>query len=198
MEYLQHKTVFLPSDVRIAGFRIGRVTLGHIRLLELVESPFLLGGEWGAEDVAIALILLSRPWRMGLKRLRSPKWFSLRVSVAMRLHDCGADTAEAVFALLNRAQWAPERFVEDGKDVGRAFECATGISVRIATRAARVPFSRLFHTEKGAWDCVWDVPIDAVMLYCVAQEEAAGAQFMNPEEARMAKEIENGGKQSTD
>ena len=187
MEFTQHKTVFLSCDVRIAGFKIGRVTLGHVRLLELAESPFIAGGTISAEDCAIALIFLSNPWRRGLRRLRSPRRFALRIKIAMLLHDCGSEsTLQSVDELISRVHWAPERFVEDGKGAGRDFDPATGMSVRLAVRAARLPLEKLCHVKKTAWDCVWDAPVDAVMLYGVAQEEAAGAQFMNPAEYEMA------------
>ena len=189
MEFVQHKTVFLPCDVRIAGYTIKRVTLGHIRLLELVESPFVTGGAITAEDCAIALIILSSPWRKGLRRLRSPGRFALRVKIAMMLHDCGsARTLDAVHAIVFRVHWAPERFVDGKQGSASPYAPSSPFSVRMAVRAAKIPLDRLCHVKAGAWDCVWDVPVDAVMMYSVAQGESAGEKFMNPEEAEMAEE----------
>ena len=195
MEYVQHKSVFLPNDVRIAGVRIGRVTLGHLRLLELAESPFLAGGEATTEDCAVALSLLSRPWRRGLWLLRSVRRLALRVAWMARFGGCGRDTAATAGALrelVDRVLWHPERFEEEGREAPSPFDLATGVSVRLAMRAAGLPLERLCHAKKGAWDCVWDAPVDAVMMYAVAQEEARGAQFANPAEAEMAEDFENG------
>jgi len=193
MEHTRHKAVFLPGEVRVAGVRVRRVTLGHIRLLELADSPFLLGGDAAPDDCAIALVLLSRPWREGLRLLRSARRMAWRVTwmTALRRRVGDAGTFAALRALVDRVLWTPERFAGDGMPGHRPFALASGLSVRLAMRAARLPMAGLCHAGKGAWDCVWDVPADAVMLYAMADEESHGAQFMNAEEA-VAEEGESG------
>jgi len=109
------------------------------------------------------------------------------------LHDCGSEsTLKTVDELISRVHWTPERFIEDGKEAVRAFEPATAMSLRLAIRATKLSLEKLCHVKKGEWDCVWDVPVDVVMLYCVAQEETAGTQFMNPSEYEMVEDIKHG------
>jgi hypothetical protein len=179
MEYVEHKAVWFPEPSRVAGSRLMPPTIGQIRLLEACSSPFLCGGPADALDVAIAIRILRTPWRAGRRLLARPRLFALAAHVDLLLRPAlrRPGSADEVAAWITRWLWTPEMYVKD--NAGSAFEPACGFTCRLALRAAKLPLAALCHDRPGAWGCVWDVPVDAALLWCVAATEAAGEEFQN-------------------
>lgn len=174
MEHIRHTAAWFPSRVEIAGRRLMPPTLGHWRLLECVGSPFACGGRAADADTALALAILSRPWRRAWRMLRSP----LRRALAVARRADAAD-ALALSAWLDEAWWQPERYVKDGER-RTSFAPCTPCSVRLAAAAVR---------DGWLWLCpekpesVWDMPIPLMLFSKIAFEEDDGAEYETPEDA---------------
>ncbi|ODU25077.1 MAG: hypothetical protein ABS95_01100 [Verrucomicrobia bacterium SCN 57-15] len=68
---LQYSSVTFPDTIRVFGFTLQPVTLGHALLLQSQRSPFVVGGDKSDGHLIVALYILSRPWRKGERGLRS-------------------------------------------------------------------------------------------------------------------------------
>ena len=177
MEYVEHKAVWFPTPSRVAGIRLMPPTLGQIRLLEAVSSPFLVGGEAVPLDSAIALHILRTPWRLCRWQLTHTGLFSTLAQLLLLRRAVRAESAAAaISAFIEAALWEPEHYIQDGS-TAPAFRPATGYAVRLALRTARIPLLTLCHS--GSWRCVWDVPVTAAIAYCIAQAEASGSEYQD-------------------
>ena len=181
MEYLEHKAIWFPSATRVAGVRIWPPTLGQIRLLESVGSPFLVGGQADADDCLIARHLLATPWRLARRRVARPLQLACRLRLESWLKPLDAAAGREIEAFIGRALWLPERYERDGAG-GSAGEAATGVAVRLGLRAARLGLGAVGHGRRGAWDCVWDIPVDAILAYGTAAAEIEGNEYQTREE----------------
>jgi len=177
MEYVEHKAVWFPSPIQVAGIRLMPPTIGQIRLLEAVSSPFLVGGEAVPLDVAIALHILRTPWRRCRLQLTHTWLFSTLSQLLLLRRSVRAESAAAeISAFIVDSLWEPEQYIKDG-GAAPAFAPATGYAVRLALRTARLPLASLAHV--GAWRCVWDVPVPAAIAYCIAQAESTGTEYQD-------------------
>ena len=182
MEYVEHKAVWWPCAVCIAGLRIRPMTLGQLRLLDAVNSPFIAGGVADADDCAIALYLLSTPWRKARKSLGAPALLAWRLRlIAWRRVGDVSTTARELEAFVSRVLWVPERYETAGA-AASSFAPASGLAVRMAVRAARIGIGALGHGRRGAWGCVWDIPVDAVLAYGSAAAETEGQEYQTRSE----------------
>lgn len=179
MEYVEHKAVWFPAVARVAGVRLRVPTLGQVRLLEAVNSPFLVGGKADRYDCAIALYLLRTPWRRARRRLTGGRLLMWKLRWLSDQALPGA--AGELSAFVARALWAPELYVRDGQAAG-AFGPASGMAARMALRAVRLGLTALCHERSGAWACAWDVPADAVLAYGVAAGEIEGKEYQTRQE----------------
>ena len=180
MEYVEHKAVWFPTPSRVAGLRLMPPTIGQIRLLEAVSSPFLVGGEVMPLDSAIALRILRTPWRLCRWQLIHTGLFATLAQLLLLRRAVRAESATAeISAYIEAALWEPEHYIQDGS-TAPAFRPATGYAVRLALRTARLPLAALCHTR--SWRCVWDVPVPAAIAYCIAQAEASGSEYQDREE----------------
>lgn len=199
MEYIAHKSVWFPSVVRVAGYRLRPPTLGQIRLLEATSSPFIIGGPVDLADVAIALHILSTPWRRARRQIAALWPIALIVRLISRrraLRDPAV--ADAIHALLDAALWSPDPYLEDG--AGARLPCATGLAARLACRAVRLRPDALCHlssppfqlstfsfqlfSSSSPWACVWDIPVAAIMAYSVADAEVDNHEFITRQETK--------------
>lgn len=176
MEYIRHTAAWFPSRVEIAGRRLMPPTLGQWRLLECCASPFAWGGVASREETALALAILSRPWRAGMRLLQS-EWRKALALAPWRLPPPSASRELATW--LDEAWWQPERYVKDGE--GRtSFAPCTPCSVRLAAAAVRDGWLWLC---PGKPESVWDMPIPLMLFSKIAFEEDDGAEFEAPGEA---------------
>ena len=153
-------------------------TLGQWRLLECCDSPFASGGSATREETALALAVLSRPWRAGMRLLRS-EWRKALALAPWRLPPPSASRELA--AWLDECWWSPERYVEDGSAPSpEAFEPCAPRAVRIAARAVRENWLAIVPVP---CESVWDAPVPHLMLALVAFSENDGAEFEAPGEA---------------
>jgi len=193
MEYIEHKAVWFPSAVRIAGLRLRPMTLGQLRLLEACNSPFVTGGQADADDCAIALWMLSTPWRRARRVMARPGLLACRLRLlAWR---CGLDrrrgVAVEVASFVARCLWMPDIYEKAAPAPdSSSFGLATGLAVWLALRARRIGAGALCHLRRGAWDCVWDIPVDAVMACCVVAGEMEGQEYQSRREVESLAERE--------
>ncbi len=174
MEYVAHKSVWFPSAIRLGGYRLQAPRLGQIRLLEAVNSPYLLGGPIEPEDTALALHILATPWRRCRRQIAALWPIALAVRWKLRrqaLRDPALPAA--INALVDAALWSPDPYVQPG--AASRLPCASGMAARLACRAVRLQLDRLAHDK--AWRCVWDIPVAAIMAYGVADAELDHHEF---------------------
>jgi hypothetical protein len=181
MEYIAHKTVWWPGKMRIAGRTLRPMTLGQLRILEAVNSAYISGRPVDDADITLALYILTTPWRRarhGVHNAYRMAWRMawLRLRHGRHLPVIAGQLREYVDVEL----WTPDRFEKAG--TATFYNCATGIAVRMAMRAAALPLQALCHISATAWQCVWDVPVRAILCYGVAHAEIKGAEFMTVEE----------------
>ena len=177
--WVAHKTMWLPGWMVVCGQPLAPFRLGHLRLLEIIESPFL-GGDGdaivGRADLAQAVAALRLPWRVALCLLRHPRawrwWASWNVR---RVKDWRAE-AEALSVYLDDCLWAPEAYQEQGaKSDTSAFGYASSFAMRVAWRLSegRVPTLRA---------AVWDMSIIEALAWAVTSAEMSGRGFVTRDE----------------
>ena len=183
MEFLCHTAAWFPARVRIAGVRLAPPTLGHWRLLECAGSPFALGGPATPAATALALAVLSRPWRKA-RRMLASEW--RRAYALASVRPSPADAAD-LRDWLAECWNGPERYVRDGE--GRPSEEAAPpccpVAVRIACAAVR---DRLCEALSRPAASVWDAPVPELLLLRAAFDENAGAEYESPGDAALVGE----------
>jgi hypothetical protein len=175
MEHLQHKAIWFPSRVRIGGRRLGPVTLGQLRLLECVNSPFLYSGPIELADIALALLILSRPWRFVRRLLPHPRFVFL-LSPRLRASACTM-IAATLDAYIADELWTPDMFQTEGS-FGSSFPAASGR----ATRLARVVAGEGPAVSPFPRRSVWDFTCREASYACMLAAEARGTEFVTREE----------------
>jgi len=179
MEHLRHIAVWWPARrVRVAGFPVRRMTLGHLRVLEAVGSPFVSGGGASAFDAAVALAILGLPWRMAARTVALPAAFVAlaRIYAAVLNRKPGeAAAVAAVSAHVAAHLWVPEPYVRDGEgDSASAFAPATALSLRIAVKASALNLEALLSRPVRY---VFDAPVDELLLWVTCSAEISGREF---------------------
>lgn len=185
MEYLQHKAVWFPAwHCRILHLRLSLApTLGQLRLLEAVNSPFIMGGDVAAADCAVALCILARPWRQMRRALgRESRWLRWRlIWLAWRLRRPArlASATRALAELINEALWMPEVFTRAGTNTERQ-PPASGLALRLALRANELNLVALAPERRPR--SVWDLGIAAILACCTADAEQHGSEYLTRKE----------------
>jgi len=186
MEHLRHIAVWWPARrVRVAGFPVRRMTLGHLRVLEAMGSPLLCGGKAGADHCADAISVLSLPWRVASALAPHGALLAVMSAPIARAIRRDPGTAAAVAQMsahVGACLWRPEAYVRDGT-APRAFAPAFGLAVTLALRAARLPLRRLSTRPRRL---VWDIPVDEVMLWLSCDDELHGREFAHAAETEGA------------
>lgn len=67
----------LPDKFRILGLELKPLSLGHVHLLEAIESPFLFGGQQDLEDLVAGVFICSRGWKSNLWHLKHRRLHAL-------------------------------------------------------------------------------------------------------------------------
>ena len=182
MEHLRHIAVWWPARrIRVAGCRVRRMTLGHLRVLEAIGSPYIVGGVATLHNAAAVLVLLGCGWRAARRMVNRPASINTLAFLLCHVldHDPGAEAAvKAVGAHIAAVLWTPEVFIPAGS-APPAFPPACGSATKIALRAARLPLATLsLHPHRS----VWDYPVDEVMHLLCCDDEMNGREFAAAEE----------------
>jgi hypothetical protein len=186
MEYLRHISIWWPSRVRVAGIPLRTATLGHLRVLEAIRSPFIHGGSADLWDAAAALVILSSSWRAARRLAARPQAFGLLVNPLSTLLHRSPGSAPAIAAVADHipallfvpAVYAPE------SQAPAPYAKAFGLCNRLAICAATLPLSSL---SLRPHRLVWDYPIDEILLWIGAQQETSTTRdFQDAAEAEAA------------
>ena len=178
--WLAHKAVWFPGRMEICGHRLPPLTLGHVRLLEIIESPFLTGGESvGEADLAQAVAILRLPWRMARFVMGRPSLMRCVASWAVWRVNDWHEEALALVKYIDDCMWSPEAYREDGeKDVAGVFGYASSFAMRLAWKlsSGAVPTMR---------SRVWDLGITEALAWAVTSAELSGRGFVTRDEVEM-------------
>lgn len=184
MEHLPHTIAWFPARAKVAGRRLAPPTLGHWRLLESCASPFAYGGVATRADTALALAILSRPWRRARRMLASPWRRALALAVLPR-----PGAWLDLQAWLDAAWASPERYRDDAaRPKSEAAAPGTPVSVRLAAAAVR---DRLAEACVEKVSSVWDIRITELLMLRAAFDENAGAEYESPEDAAVSAAAEH-------
>ena len=197
-----HKAAWYPGRMRICGRWLAPFTLGHLRILECIESPYVHGGQATRPDLYAAVALLSMPWRVARWFAGRPGALSLAVwALARREARCWhwQDESEALSQFVNDCLWTPEQYSKGGEDDGSAFGYSSSFSLRVAMRLAGHNMQAL---SRYPIRQVWDLPIVEALAWAVTASELSGRSYVTRDEmeqveamaaAQVAKEAHHGG-----
>jgi hypothetical protein len=188
----------------VCGRRLAPFTLGHLRLLECIESPYLTGGVVKRVDTFAAVAIVSMPWRVA--RWVIGRQFCLALAAWwIGRGDGGAwlwsDESDALAKYIDDCQWTPESYRKDGEkeDDASVFGYSSSFSLRLAVRLAGMNLPKLsrYHVRQ-----VWDMGIIEALALAVTAAETSGRGYVTRDEmeqveamaaAQVAKEAVNGG-----
>ncbi len=176
MHWTAHKAIWYPGFTRVCGRKIRPFTLGHLRLLEIIESPLRMSGAIGiiAADVAQAVAILGSPlpvarWLVG-HRWAMRCWASWCVR---RPFDWRVE-APWLVKHINDCLWTPEMFQKDGEE-SSVFGYSSSFSMRIAWKLANGEVPTIKHR-------VWRLSIIEAMAWAVTSAEMSGRGFVTRDE----------------
>lgn len=172
MEYLEHKAVWFPCAVRIAGLRIRPMTLGQLRLLEACNSPFVAGGDLCPGDIPLALLVLRLPWRLG-RRILGRQRIATTLCAMLAPRAARPGVVEDLGAFVRDSLWMPGEFIGPGQ-AAPAFQPATGLAIRLALRARQIGAIELHPFPLRS---VWDLPLKSLHATGTAAAERDGREF---------------------
>lgn len=180
MEHLRHIAAWFPARVRIGHALLRPMTLGHLRLLEAQGSPFLTGAAAAREDVASALLTLRLPWRLARRLMSRPPLFCAAAAILAPPPRKLADLTRQVEEFVAGSLWTPPEYRAPEDSPPSPFACATGLSIRLALRVARLPLERIALRPLHS---VWDTPVVEALWMAVADAEVNGTEYVTREEA---------------
>jgi hypothetical protein len=199
-----HKAAWYPGRMRICGRRLLPFTLGHLRLLECIESPYLAGGRATRADTFTAVAIAAMPWRVARWFVGRPWWLSLAAWIVGRRDGIDwvwKEESEAFERYIEDCQWTPESYRKEGEkeDDASVFGYSSSFSLRLAVRLAgmNVPQLSRYPVEQ-----VWDIGIIEALALAVTAAETSGRGYVTRDEmeqveamaaAQVAKEAVNGG-----
>lgn len=180
MEHLRHIAAWFPARVRIGHALLRPMTLGHLRLLEAQGSPFLTGAAAAREDVASALLTLRLPWRLARRLMSRPPLFCAAAAILAPPPRKLADLTRQVEEFVAGSLWTPPEYRAPEDSAPSPFGCATGLSIRLALRIARLPAGIMARRPPRT---VWDAPLIEALWIAVADAEVNGAEYVTRAEA---------------
>ena len=177
-----HKAAWFPGRMRVCGVRLQPFRLGHLRLLECIESPYLVGGDATVMDLAAAVALLRLPWRVA--RWAVGRRGALSVASWLVARKSGREwqwheESDALSAYVEQCLWTPEQFKEDGAKDGSVFGYASSFSMRVAARLAGSDFRAL---TRAPCRQVWDMTVTEALAWAVTASELSGRNYVTRDE----------------
>ena len=166
--------------MRICGKWLKPLSLGHLRLLDIIESPFLAGGLVGIEDLAAAVAICSLPFPAA-HWMTGRRWALRIVALACvaTVRDWKKETG-VMQDFLSECQWMPEMYREDGV-MPNVYGYSSSFAMRLAflttkTHGMGLPTIR---------NPVWRMTVSEIMAWRLTDMELNGKEYMTREEAEM-------------
>ena len=199
-----HKAAWYPGRMRICNRRLLPFTLGHLRLLECVESPYLTGGQATRADLFAAVAIIALPWRVARWAVGRQFWLSVAAWIIGRNDGKAWDWREESAAFeryINDCQWTPESYRKEGEreDDASVFGYSSSFSMRLAVKLAGMNIGQLSRYPARQ---VWDMGIIEALAWAVTAAETSGRGYVTRDEmeqveamaaAQVAKEADHGG-----
>lgn len=76
---------FAPETFRVLGFKLKTLSIGHVHLLQAIDSPFLSGGAIDMDDLVAGVFICSRNWKSNLWHQRHWRLHNLYMLLWQRL-----------------------------------------------------------------------------------------------------------------
>jgi hypothetical protein len=167
--------------MRVCGRFLRPITLGHLRLLEIIESPFLTGESVGIEDLSAGVAIVSLPlWAAGQAIGR--KWLLRLVAlpVLWRTLMIGQwhEEAKAFGEFLADNRWMPEMYKKEG-DIVNVFEFSSSFSMRLAwLLSGKIGGGVPVKTHP-----VWQLTVMECLAWRMTDMELSGKEYVTRDEA---------------
>lgn len=177
-----HKAAWYPGKMRVCGRRLAPFTLGHLRLLECIESPYLSGGDAVRSDLYAAVAIISMPWRVARLFVGNEFWLSVAVWLVARKEGRRFgwhEESQAFAKYVDDCLWVPEQYKQDGEEDGSVFGFSSSFSLRVALRLAG---SNVQALSRYAVRQVWDIGIIEALALAVTASELSGRSYVTRDE----------------
>ena len=179
--WMSHKACWYPGRMRVAGKWLRPLTLGHLRLLEIIESPFLAGGSVGIEDVAVAVAIVSHPFwlaRWSVGRRWALRLLALPVAVYTRDWKKESGTLNKY---LSDNLWMPEQYRKENEIQINPFGYSSSLSMRLAWMVS----GKWAHGVPIKSHPVWNLTVMEVLAWRLTDTEINGREFVTRDEVEM-------------
>jgi hypothetical protein len=173
--YPCHQAMWLIRPGKVLRKKLQDFTLGHAFLLEALESPFMVGGQVGLGDLAVAVLVCSKTFAKAREFLMLPPPLLIkkaqRLGWLCRLRGVKLDHEMSEFREYMSAYVdTPEPWKKKGQSSN---DSCLPLSVRIVWCL----MERM--SEEEAWNC----PMSRAFGYYTANAEHNGQEFMSEKEA---------------
>lgn len=181
--WVAHKAAWYPGRMLVCGRRLRPFTLGHLRLLECIESPYLSGGQATRADLYAAVAIVCTPWRAARWFVGRDWWLGLAAWLVLRGErrwDWREESA-ALEEYVDSCLWTPESYRRDGEkeDDASVFGYSSSFSMRLAYRLAGAPLGLLARRPARQ---VWDMGIIEALSWAVTAAELSGRAYVTRDE----------------
>ena len=173
----QHKAVWFPGRMKICGRRLRPFTLGHLRLLEIIESPFRLSGALDVRDADVgqAVAILAAPLWLSRWLVAHPGARRWAASWWLWRHNAEQEAA-ALVVFVNDCLWSPDAYKDQNEpSEGSVFGYASSFSMRVAWKLAGGAVPVKSHP-------VWRLSIIEALAWAVTAAELSGRGFVTRDE----------------
>jgi hypothetical protein len=177
-----HKAAWYPGKMRVCGRRLAPLTLGHLRLLECIESPYLAGGEAVPADLYAAVAIISMPWRVARWALGNEFAMSVAVWLLARRRNKAWDwrvESRAFGQYIDDCLWAPEQYSKPGEEDGSVWGYSSSWSLRVAMRLAGINIGLISRYRVRQ---VWDLNMIEANALAVTAAELSGRNYVTRDE----------------
>ena len=158
----------VPEPVTLLGLRLRPFSLGHVVLLNRIESAFVLGGQPDFNDLAASVFICSQTYSDGLASFDNPElprfmaeWAAKLMGVSW-LTRLGLKNPKIIDFPAKCAEFA--KYIEDGSRMPtydynpeevRSMEC-TGIQLVKTTLLSEMNFTEAELLDRPWGLCLWD------------------------------------------
>ena len=176
--WVQHKCLWFPGKGRVCGRRLRPLTLGHLRLLEIIESPFLGGGSVGIEELSAAVAIVAAPLWLA-RHLVGHKWLLMLAALPIAVRwQKWQDEAAAFEQYMADNQWMPERYSKGNEINCNVFGYSSSFSMRMAWMMAE----RYQPGVPVKTHPVWRLTVMECLAWRLTEMELNGGEYVTRDE----------------
>jgi len=178
-----HQSIWLMKPLSVMGRHLHDLTVGHVFLLEAMDSPFFCGGILHEEDVLVASLICTMSFdeakaiMMDTKRLvKKCEWWGFFCRIkGIKIEDEVPKLRDYITSYTAFA----EPWVDKDKPVKKS-------AIPFSVRLAWLLMDRMSEHE------AWNLPMCRAMAYYEAFCEANGVEFLSQDQDNVIKGMHDG------